>query len=86
MDNLLTEGKTIPMIVGRAGSACVAPELTTVTSPNFDATIAPYLNKNQEAVDGELFHDVIPFIENPLSAMSFGASRRGTIDGWAAVD
>ena len=35
------------------------PELIPVTSPSFDTTIAPYLAKNQQAVDEELFHDVI---------------------------
>jgi enterochelin esterase-like enzyme len=63
MDNLLTEGKTIPMIVVVPEAHALPPELTPVTSPNFDATIAPYLAKNQQAVDEELFHDIIPFIE-----------------------
>lgn len=63
MDNLLTEGKTIPMIVVVPEAHALPPELIPVTSPDFNNTIAPYLAKNQQAVDAELFHDIIPFIE-----------------------
>jgi enterochelin esterase-like enzyme len=56
LDNLLAEGKVVPMVV-------VVPEahaLPTEDIPGTDHT--PYLGKNQQAVDEELFHDIIPYI------------------------
>jgi len=41
MDNLLTEGKAIPMIVVVPEAHALPPELIPVTSPSFDTTIAP---------------------------------------------
>ena len=57
MDNLLTEGKAVPMIV-------VVPEAHALPPEDIPGTDnRPYLAKNQQAVNDELFHDVIPFIE-----------------------
>lgn len=39
------------------------PEPTVVTSTDFGTTVTPYLIKNLKAVDEELSHDIIPFIE-----------------------
>jgi enterochelin esterase-like enzyme len=56
MDNLLAEGKAVPMIVVVPEAHALPPE----DIPGTDHT--PYLAKNQQAVDEELFHDIIPFI------------------------
>jgi enterochelin esterase-like enzyme len=63
LDNLLAEGKVVPMIVVVPEAHALPPEATQVTSPDFVANVTPYLTKNQETVDQELFHDIIPFIE-----------------------
>jgi enterochelin esterase-like enzyme len=63
LDNLLAEGKAVPMIVVVPEAHALPPEATVVTSPDFVETVIPYLTKNQQAVDEELFHDIIPFIK-----------------------
>ncbi len=63
LDNLLAEGKAVPMIVVVPEAHALPPELTLVTSPNFVTNATPYLIKNQQAADDELFHDIIPFIK-----------------------
>jgi enterochelin esterase family protein len=63
LDNLLAEGKAVPMIVVMPDGHALPPEPTPVTSPHLIKIITPYLPKNQRAVDAELFHDIIPFIE-----------------------
>jgi enterochelin esterase-like enzyme len=60
---MLAEGKAVPMIVVVPEAHALPPEPTPVTSPDFGTTVTPYLTKNQQAVDEELFHDIIPFIE-----------------------
>jgi enterochelin esterase-like enzyme/lysophospholipase L1-like esterase len=57
LDNLLAEGKAVPMIVVVPEAHALPPEDIPGTDHAF------YLTKNQQAVDGELFHDIIPFIE-----------------------
>jgi enterochelin esterase family protein len=57
LDNLLAEGKAVPMIVVVPEAHALPPE----DIPGTDNT--PYLAKNQQAVDEELFHDIIPFID-----------------------
>src|SRR3984893_3318890 len=54
LDNLLSEGKAVPMIVVVPEAHALPPE----DIPGTDNT--PYLAKNQHAVDEELFHDIIP--------------------------
>ena len=49
LDNLLAEGKAVPMIV-------VVPEAHA-----FDLETS--FDKNQSVIDEELFHDIIPFVE-----------------------
>src|SRR6202030_2293702 len=57
LDNLIAEGKAVPMIV-------VVPEAHALPPEDIHGTDnTPYLAKNQQAVDEELFHDIIPFIE-----------------------
>ena len=63
LDNLLAEGEAFPMIVVVPEAHALPPEPTPVTSPNFVTNVTPYLRKNQQAVDEELFHDIIPFIK-----------------------
>jgi len=63
LDNLLAEGKAVPMIVVVPEAHALPPEATQVTSPDFVENVTPYLTKNQQAVDEELFHDIIPFIQ-----------------------
>jgi enterochelin esterase family protein len=57
LDNLLAEGKAVPMIVAVPEAHALPPE----DIPGTDNT--PYLAKNQPTVDEELFHDIIPFID-----------------------
>jgi enterochelin esterase-like enzyme len=63
LDNLLAEGEAGPMIVVVPEAHALPPEPTPVTSPNFVTNVTPYLTRNQQAVDDELFHDIIPFIK-----------------------
>jgi enterochelin esterase-like enzyme len=57
LDNLLAEGKAVPMIV-------VVPEAHALPPEPIPATDhITYLTQNQQAVDEELFHDIIPLIE-----------------------
>ncbi|MGA8660506.1 MAG: alpha/beta hydrolase-fold protein [Chthoniobacterales bacterium] len=57
LDNLLAEGNAVPMIV-------VVPEAHALPPEDILGTDnTPYLAKNQQAVDDELFHDIIPFID-----------------------
>jgi enterochelin esterase-like enzyme len=64
LDNLLGDGKAVPMIVVVPEAHALPPEDTQVASPDFVTNVTPYLTKNQEAVDQELFHDIIPFIKD----------------------
>jgi enterochelin esterase-like enzyme len=64
LDNLLAEGKAVPMIVVVPEAHALPYETTRITNPNnYWANLATYWAKNQAAVDAELFHDVIPFIQ-----------------------
>jgi enterochelin esterase-like enzyme len=63
LDNLLAEGKAVPMIVVVPEAHALPPEVVPVTSPDFGTTVTPYLIENQRAVDEELFRDIIPFIQ-----------------------
>jgi enterochelin esterase-like enzyme len=56
LDKLLAEGKAVPMIVVVPEAHALPPE----DIPGTDNT--PYLGKNQQEVDEELSHDIIPFI------------------------
>src|ERR1700722_11211020 len=56
LDNLFTQGEAVPMIVVVPEAHALPPE----DVPGTDHTA--YLAKNQQAVDEELFHDIIPLI------------------------
>ena len=57
LDNLLAQGKAVPMIV-------VVPEAHALPPEDIAGTDhSPYLAENQKAVDEELFRDIIPLIE-----------------------
>ncbi len=63
LDNLLTQGKAVPMIVVVPEAHALPFETTPITNPDFYANFYPFFVKNQAAVDEELFHDIIPFIQ-----------------------
>jgi len=63
LDNLLAQGKAVPMIVVVPEAHALPFETTPITKPYFWANFYPFFVKNQAAVDEELFHDIIPFIQ-----------------------
>lgn len=65
LDNLLAQGKAVPMIVVVPEAHALAYELAPSTSPNFWANLDDFhfWVKNQAMADEELFNDIIPFIE-----------------------
>jgi enterochelin esterase-like enzyme len=69
LDNLLAVGKAVPMIVVVPEAHALPPETAQALSPDFETNVIPYLSRNQEAVDDELFHDIIPLIQShyPIS-------------------
>jgi enterochelin esterase-like enzyme len=64
LDNLLAEGKAVPMIVVVPEAHALAVETTPMISPDFWANFSDYWERNQIAADEELFHDIIPFIQS----------------------
>jgi enterochelin esterase-like enzyme len=75
LDNLIAEGKAVPMIVVVPEAHALPPEATPITSPDFVTNVTPYLTKNQQAVDEELFHDIIPLIEARYSISNDSRER-----------
>jgi enterochelin esterase-like enzyme len=63
LDNLLAEGKVVPMIVVVPDAHALPVETTSMTTPDFWANFSAYWEKNQTTADEELFHDIIPFIQ-----------------------
>jgi enterochelin esterase family protein len=65
LDNLLAQGKAVPMIVVVPEAHALAFELAPETKPNFWTNLDDFRFwvKNQAMADEELFHDIIPFIE-----------------------
>ena len=53
----------MPMIVVVPEAHALPIETTPITKPDFWANFYPFFVKNQAAVDEELFHDIIPFIQ-----------------------
>jgi enterochelin esterase-like enzyme len=81
LDNLLAEGKAVPMIVVLPEAHALPPEPSQDSS--HDAPLN-YMNKNEGPVDEELFHDIIPFIQahykisdNPQERAIAGLSMGG---------
>src|ERR1700730_10823627 len=76
LDNLLTEGKAVPMVVVVPEAHALPYEATPITNPNnYWANLSAYWARNQAAVDEELFHDVMPFIEAHYSISSESHDR-----------
>lgn len=65
LDNLLAQGKAVPMIVVVPEAHALAFEPTPETSPDFWANLSTsaYWAKNQMTADEELFHDIVPFVQ-----------------------
>jgi enterochelin esterase-like enzyme len=64
LDNLLAQGKAVPMIVVIPDAHALPFETTPVTHPDeFWPNLNDFWAKNQAAADQELFHDIIPFIQ-----------------------
>jgi len=63
LDNLLTQGKAVPMIVVLPDPHALAYETTPLTNPDFFTNFFPFFLKNQTTADEELFRDIIPFIQ-----------------------
>jgi len=63
LDNLLAQGKTVPMVVVVPDAHALPVEATLMTGPDFWANLSGYWEKNQTMIDQELFHDIIPFIQ-----------------------
>ena len=63
LDNLLAEGKAVPMIVVVPDAHALPFEPTPATNPDFWANLNDFWGKNQSTADEELFHDIIPFIQ-----------------------
>lgn len=63
LDNLLAQGKAMPMIVVLPEAHALPFESMPETSPDFWANVRPFWGKNESAADEELFHDIIPFIQ-----------------------
>jgi enterochelin esterase-like enzyme len=65
LDNLLAQGKAVPMLVVVPEAHALAFELAPETKPNFWANLDDFhfWVKNQATADEELFHDIIPFIQ-----------------------
>jgi len=63
LDNLLAQGKTVPMVVVVPDAHALPVEATLMTGPDFWANLSGYWEKNQTMIDQELFHDIVPFIQ-----------------------
>ena len=63
LDNLLAQGKAVPMIVVVPDAHALPFETIPATSPDFWANLSPFWGENQSKADEELFHDIIRFIQ-----------------------
>ncbi len=63
LDNLLAQGKSVPMIVVVPEAHALAFEPTPATNPDFWSNLYAFWAKNQTTADEELFHDIVPFIQ-----------------------
>ena len=75
LDNLLGQGKAIPMIVVVPDAHALPIEPTLMTGPDFWANFSAYWGKNERAADEELFHDIIPFIQSHYNISSEARDR-----------
>ena len=84
LDNLLAQGKAVPMIVVVPDPHALPFETTPMTNPDFWANFSPFYVENQTTADEELFHDIIPLItahynisDEPRERAIAGASMGG---------
>jgi len=64
LDNLLGQGKAVPMIVVIPDAHALPFETMPVTHPGeFWPNLNDFWANNQAAADQELFHDIIPFVQ-----------------------
>jgi enterochelin esterase family protein len=63
LDNLLAQGKAVPMIVIVPDAHALPFETMLALDPDFWANLSGFWAKNRTAADEELFHDIIPFIQ-----------------------
>ncbi len=63
LDNLLAQGKAVPMIVVVPEAHALPFEPMPATNPDFWANLYDYWAKNQSTAEEELFRDIIPFIQ-----------------------
>ena len=84
LDNLLAQGKAVPMIVVLPDPHALPYETMPATNPDFWANLSGFWAKNHAAADEELFHDIIPFIkthynisDQPRDRAILGASMGG---------
>jgi enterochelin esterase-like enzyme len=63
LDNLLAQGKAVPMLVVVPEAHALPFEPTPATNPDFWANLSAYWAKNQTTADEELFHDIVPFVQ-----------------------
>jgi enterochelin esterase-like enzyme len=84
LDNLLAQGKAVPMIVVLPDPHALAYETTPLTKPDFFTNFIPFFVKNQTTADEELFRDIVPFIQThynisdrPRGRAILGASMGG---------
>jgi enterochelin esterase family protein len=64
LDNLLAQGKAVPMVVVIPDAYALPFETMPVTHPGeFRPNTHDFWVKNQAAADQELFHDIIPFVQ-----------------------
>lgn len=63
LDNLLAQGKAVPMVVVVPETHALPVEPTPAPTGDFNTDVAPYVTRNQRAADEELFHDLMPFVQ-----------------------
>jgi len=63
LDNLLAQGKAVPMIVVVPDAHALPFETVPETNPG-ESNLYYFWAKNQAAADQELFHDIISFVQN----------------------
>jgi enterochelin esterase family protein len=65
LDNLLAQGKAVPMVVVVPDAHGLPFETVPETNPGeFSSNLYYFWAKNQAAADQGLFHDIIPFVQS----------------------
>jgi enterochelin esterase-like enzyme len=63
LDNLLAQGKAVPMIVVVPDAHALPFETIPATKPGLFPNLDTFWAQNEKTADEELFHDIIPFIQ-----------------------